>query len=48
VSKSDFVPLDEKNLERKKYTGKVVEKKYLNPTTLELTIELEELLESIP
>ena len=48
VRKSDFVPLDKKNLERKKYTGKIIQKKYLNPTTLELVVELDEVIKSIP
>ncbi len=47
VRKADFVPYDE-SIEQKSYEARIVEKKLLNPTTLELTIETTEVLESIP
>jgi ferredoxin-NADP reductase len=47
VRKSDFIPYDE-NTEEKTSEAKIVEKNMLNPTTVELTIETEEDMESKP
>jgi ferredoxin-NADP reductase/DMSO/TMAO reductase YedYZ heme-binding membrane subunit/rubredoxin len=47
VKKSDFVPLLD-GVESVSYTAKIVEKTFLNPTTLELVIETDDDLESQP
>lgn len=47
VSKSDFVPFDETN-PPVSFAAKIIEKKFLNPTTIELTIETEEEIPSFP
>ncbi len=47
VKKSDFIPYDA-SVETVSYPAKVVSSTYLNPTTLELTVELSEHLDSRP
>lgn len=47
VKKSDFTPYDESK-ETPTQTARVIEKKSLNPTTIEFTIETEGAIQSIP
>ncbi len=47
VKKSDFVPYDE-SVEQKSYEATIIAKDFLNPTTLELSIEMTEEIISIP
>ncbi len=48
VTKSDFVPYDENHIPWKNIAVEIVEKKMLNATTLELSIETKKKLPSLP
>ena len=48
VKKWDFVPYDESEKIETGYEAKIIEKTFLNPTTIELAIELSEPIGSLP